>query len=93
MSISDEFSRCKSGCATLGDVLCDLGSDHFCMERERTAREHFHSSRNGAIKVCGCHNASRDTVGSWAGGCTRGIYRIRRVQPRCAGDVLKSGVW
>ncbi len=69
MSISGEFDRCKFGCATLADVLYELGSDHFCMERERTASEHFHISRNGAIKVQRSHHVSVDIVGSWAGGC------------------------
>ena len=48
-----------------GDVLCEMGSDHFCMERERTASEHFHISRNGAINVYGRHHAFMATVGSW----------------------------
>ena len=68
MNTLDESDRCKSGCATLADVLCDLGSDHFCMERERTARKHLHISRNGVIKIYGRNHASMATVGSWAGG-------------------------
>ncbi len=74
MSISGESDRCKFGCATLADVLRERGSDHFCIEREKTARKHLHISRNGVIKVCGWV-----IVLLWVCRLWSDVYRIKKV--------------
>ncbi|MEA3324303.1 MAG: IS200/IS605 family transposase [Euryarchaeota archaeon] len=60
----------------------------------RTARKHFHTSRNGAVKVSGHHLASM--VRLVMGGRLRERYIQNQEMPNakslCTGSVLKSGV-
>ena len=60
----------QCGCATLADVLYELGSDHFCMERERENCQKAPSHlKEWCDKDHGRNHASMATVDSGAGGC------------------------
>ena len=74
MSISGEFGRYKFGCATLADVLYELGSLITFAWNGRELPESIFASQNGAINVYGRHYVFMATVGSWGD-----VYRIKKV--------------